>query len=59
MGIDGTVSQTAVEAWDKRWATREGRADWLVVPTGAARQSATRTPFGMLFTVEKPSLCDA
>ena len=29
MAIDGPVSQTAVEAWDKRWATREGRADWL------------------------------
>jgi len=23
------VSMTAVEAWDKRWATEEGRADWL------------------------------
>lgn len=23
------VSQTAVEAWDKRWAVSEGRADWL------------------------------
>lgn len=23
------VSTTAVEAWDKRWATEEGRADWL------------------------------
>src|SRR4029077_9105548 len=23
------VSTTAVEAWDKRWATQEGRADWL------------------------------
>jgi hypothetical protein len=20
---------TAIEAWDKRWATAEGRADWL------------------------------
>ena len=29
MAIDGAVSQTAVEAWDKRWATSEGRADWL------------------------------
>src|SRR6516225_11222624 len=29
MAIDGPVSQTAVEAWDKRWATSEGRADWL------------------------------
>src|SRR5215471_7528795 len=27
--IDGAVSQTAVEAWDERWATSEGRADWL------------------------------
>jgi SAM-dependent methyltransferase len=23
------VSATAVEAWDRRWATEEGRADWL------------------------------
>ena len=23
------VSTTAVEAWDKRWTTAEGRADWL------------------------------
>src|SRR3984893_6636047 len=29
MAIDGAVSQTAVEAWDKRWATSEGPADWL------------------------------
>jgi hypothetical protein len=29
MAIDSAVSQTAVEAWDKRWATSEGRADWL------------------------------
>ena len=29
MAIDRAVSQTAVEAWDKRWATSEGRADWL------------------------------
>jgi SAM-dependent methyltransferase len=29
MAIAGAVSQTAVEAWDKRWATSEGRADWL------------------------------
>src|SRR6201987_3054941 len=29
MAIDGAVSQTAGEAWDKRWATSEGRADWL------------------------------
>src|SRR5579862_2316290 len=27
--MDGSVSGTAVEAWDKRWATNEGRADWL------------------------------
>ena len=26
---DGDGSQTAVEAWDKRWATAEGRAEWL------------------------------
>jgi 2-polyprenyl-3-methyl-5-hydroxy-6-metoxy-1,4-benzoquinol methylase len=24
-----TVSTTVVEAWDKRWTTAEGRADWL------------------------------
>jgi len=24
-----TVVTTAIEAWDKRWATAEGRADWL------------------------------
>ena len=29
MAIDGAVSQTAVEAWGKRWATSKGRADWL------------------------------
>jgi len=29
MAVDGSVSATAVEAWDKRWATSEGRADWL------------------------------
>jgi SAM-dependent methyltransferase len=29
MTIDEAVSGTAVEAWDKRWATAEGRADWL------------------------------
>jgi tellurite methyltransferase len=29
MTIDDAVSGTAVEAWDKRWATSEGRADWL------------------------------
>ena len=29
MAIDNAVSVTAVEAWDKRWATEEGRADWL------------------------------
>lgn len=29
MASEGAVSATAVEAWDKRWATDEGRADWL------------------------------
>ena len=24
------MTATAVEAWDERWATPEGRADWLV-----------------------------
>ena len=24
-----TALSTAIEAWDKRWATAEGRADWL------------------------------
>ena len=23
------ASETAIDAWDKRWATVEGRADWL------------------------------
>ena len=37
MAIDGAVSQTAVEAWDKRWATSEGRTDWLEPhPAGVA-----------------------
>src|ERR1700761_2992775 len=31
------MTVTAVEAWDGRWATVEGRADWLVAhPTVAA-----------------------
>src|SRR5437763_2803639 len=29
MALHEAVSGTAVEAWDKRWATDEGRADWL------------------------------
>jgi ubiquinone/menaquinone biosynthesis C-methylase UbiE len=29
MVSEGAVSATAVEAWDKRWATEEGRAEWL------------------------------
>jgi tellurite methyltransferase len=29
MTLQQVVSATAVEAWDKRWATGEGRADWL------------------------------
>ena len=29
MAIDSAVPQTAIEAWDKRWATSEGRANWL------------------------------
>lgn len=29
MAKDGAVSTTAVEAWDKRWATSDGRIDWL------------------------------
>ena len=29
MTIDEAVAGTAVEAWDRRWATSEGRADWL------------------------------
>jgi hypothetical protein len=24
-----TALSTAIKAWDKRWATAEGRADWL------------------------------
>jgi tellurite methyltransferase len=27
--VHAAVSTTAVEAWDKRWATPEGRAEWL------------------------------
>jgi len=29
MATDGAVSQTTVAAWEKRWATGEGRANWL------------------------------
>ena len=29
MALQEAVSATAVEAWDKRWATDEGRAGWL------------------------------
>ena len=29
MALHEAVSGTSVEAWDKRWATDEGRADWL------------------------------
>ncbi len=29
MALQEPVSETAVEAWDKRWATEEGRAEWL------------------------------
>src|SRR5437764_6414564 len=29
MALHEAVSGTAVEAWDKRWATDDGRADWL------------------------------
>ena len=29
MTLQQAVSATAVEAWDNRWATGEGRADWL------------------------------
>src|ERR1700736_5820954 len=27
--VMATTFVTAIEAWDKRWATAEGRADWL------------------------------
>src|SRR6266404_6146244 len=27
--VMATAFTTAIEAWDKRWATAEGRADWL------------------------------
>ena len=30
------MAATAVEAWDERWATPEGRADWLVPHTAVA-----------------------
>jgi tellurite methyltransferase len=29
-GGEAQMAATAVEAWDERWATPEGRADWLV-----------------------------
>src|SRR5438045_8838101 len=28
------MAATAIEAWDERWATPEGRDDWLVPPPG-------------------------
>ena len=47
MAIDGAVSQTAAKAWDKRWATSKGRADWLephpelaILPELLARRQA-------------------
>jgi len=30
------MTATAVEAWDERWATPEGRADWQVPDPGVA-----------------------
>ena len=30
------MAATAVEAWDERWATPEGRADWLVPHSAVA-----------------------
>ena len=29
---EAQMAATAVEAWDERWATPEGRADWWLVP---------------------------
>jgi ubiquinone/menaquinone biosynthesis C-methylase UbiE len=31
------MTATAVEAWDERWATPEGRADWLVPHPAVAK----------------------
>ena len=48
MAIDGAVSQTAAKAWDKRWATSKGRADWrephpelAILPELRARRQAS------------------
>jgi len=29
-GAEAQMAATAVEAWDERWTTPQGRADWLV-----------------------------
>jgi hypothetical protein len=39
-----SVGRTAVEAWDRRWATPEGRADWLN-PDPVELASITSDPF--------------
>jgi SAM-dependent methyltransferase len=62
------MTATAVEAWDERWATPEGRADWLVphptvtalVPVLKARGTQTVLDLGCgigrhaLFFAEHP-----
>src|SRR5215469_1435020 len=59
MAIDGAVSQTAVEAWDERWATSEGRADWLephpalvAIPISAARMAPAAREGASVVTIE-------
>jgi tellurite methyltransferase len=54
MAIHEAVAGTAVEAWDRRWATSEGRADWLdphpavvaVLPELAERGAARALDLG-------------
>jgi hypothetical protein len=35
-GGEARMAATTVEAWDERWATPEGRADWLVPDSAVA-----------------------
>jgi len=35
-GVEAQIAATAVEAWDERWTTPEGRADWLVPHSAVA-----------------------
>jgi hypothetical protein len=38
------MAATAVEAWDERWATPEGRADWLMPHPAVAALVPVRWP---------------